>query len=79
MVEIGVDQDKITVSGLKFFNFLLIKWPQFGPQHVTARVSGDMNGYSIRQMRILPPEPGIVFTPGKKMRDIFDGPGIKTT
>ena len=38
-----------------------------------------MNGDPIREMRILPPEQSIVFTPSKKMGNIFDGPAIKAT
>jgi len=65
MIKISVDQNKISIYSPNLLNVIVVKRLYFRAQKIIARVSGDVNGESGRQIRILPPQLGVILTPGE--------------
>ena len=71
MIEIGVDKNEIPVSVVDFFSIPLVEDTNFRPKQVTTGIASDMNWHSVRQVGILAPQFGVIFTPGKQMGHIL--------
>ncbi len=71
VIEVGIYENEIFEAVTNLLHFISKKRSHFRPQQVASRVAGDVDGCAMREIGILPPQLGAIFTPGKQMRCIL--------
>jgi hypothetical protein len=70
VIKVRINENEITIGPAELIGFTLVKSVDFVSQQITTRIPGDMNRRPGRELGILPPQLGVLFTPSKEMGHI---------